>query len=119
MGYLTIGCFASLTGSMNYDFLLRLSKAAQRKGHRVSIWFSGNGSSSIKKGQKILKDYSHGEKHLRELISNGVEICVCESCAYARGIMKEDVIEGAKWSAMHWFLSKIYEADRVLLIGGE
>lgn len=119
MGTLTIGCFASLVGSMSYDFTMKLAEAAVNKGHKVNIWFSGNASGSPKKGQKHLKDYSTGEKYLRALMEKGVEICTCEACSLSRGIQKPDAIEGIKWSAMHWYLAKIHGSDRVLHIGGE
>lgn len=119
MGTLTIGCFASLVGSMNYDFALKLAEAAANKGHKVNLWFSGNASGSPTKGQKHLKDYSTGEKYLRALLEKGVEVCTCEACSLARGVTKANAIEGVQWNAMHWYLAKIFESDRVLHIGGE
>ncbi len=38
MGKLTLGCFASLIGSLNLDFALKLSAAAIEKGHKVDLW---------------------------------------------------------------------------------
>jgi tRNA 2-thiouridine synthesizing protein D len=119
MATLTIGCFASMVGSMNYDFALKLAEAAVNKGHKVNLWFSGNASGSPIKGQKHLKDYSHGEKPLKALMEKGVEICTCEACSVARGVNKTNAIEGIQWNAMHWYLAKIYSSDRVLHIGGE
>jgi len=119
MATLTIGTFSSLVGSMSLDFVAKLSTSAVNKGHKVNIWLSGNATMLAKKGQKAFKDYSHLEKSLRELLSNGVEITTCEACTLARGIHKEDVIEGIKWDAMHWYLVKIANSDRVLHIGGE
>ncbi len=119
MGTLTIGCFSSFIGSMNLDFAFKLASAAADKGHKVNIWFSGNATTVTKKGQKHLKDYSHGETPLRELIEKGVEVCTCEACNLARGIQKPDAVEGVQWNAMQWYLAKIYGSDRVLHIGGE
>lgn len=119
MGTLSIGCFASLVGSMNYDFALKLAEAAANKGHKVNLWFSGNAAGSPTKGQKHLKDYSTGEKYLRALLEKGVEVCTCEACSLARGVTKATAIEGIQWNAMHWYLAKIFESDRVLHIGGE
>lgn len=119
MATLTIGVFPALVGSNTYDFALKLADAAASKGHKVNIWFSGNASGSILKGQKHLKDYSHGEKYLRDLMAKGVEICTCEACSLSRGVTKTGAIEGIHWDAMHWYLAKIHSSDRVLHIGGE
>ena len=119
MGNLTIGCYPGLVGSMSYDFALKLAKAAVDKGHKVSIWYSGNATGSVKAHQKHLKDYSTGEKYLTELLEKGVEICTCEACTVARGVKKDEGIPGIQWNAMHWFLAKVHSADRALLIGGE
>ena len=119
MGVLSIGIFSSLVGSMNTDFALKLADAAVDKGHKVNLWLSGNATGLVKKDQKHLKDYSTGEKHLKALLEKGVEVCTCEACTLARGIQKTDAIEGVQWNAMHWYLAKIHESDRVLHIGGE
>lgn len=119
MGTLTIGCFPGLVGNMGFDFTLKLAAAAADKGHKVNIWFSGNATGSVKANQKHLKDYSTGEKYLKELLAKGVEICTCEACTVARGIKKDEGIEGVQWNAMHWYLAKIHASDRVLQIGGE
>ena len=119
MGTLTIGCFPGLVGNMAYDFALKLADAAATKGHKVNIWFSGNATGSVKAHQKHLKDYSTGEKYMKALMEKGVEICTCEACTVARGIMKTEGVEGVQWNAMHWYLAKIHGSDRVLQIGGE
>ncbi len=119
MGTLTIGCFSSLVGSKSLDFALKLAGAAADKGHKVNIWVSSNGTMIAKNHQKHLKDYSTAEKPVLELIKKGVEICTCEACALARGILKAEAVEGVQWNAMHWYLAKIYSSDRVLHIGGE
>ncbi len=119
MGTLTIACFSSLVGSKSLDFTLKLAKAAIDKGHKVNIWLTSNGTMMAKASQKHLKDYSHSEKYVKELLEKGAEICQCEACALARGYQKAECIEGIQWSAMHWYLAKVYNSDRVLHIGGE
>ena len=94
MGKLTIGCFPGLVGNMSYDFALKLAEAAKDKGHDVDVWFSGNATSSVKAGQKHLKDYSTAEQHITRLLEKGVKICTCEACSVARGVKKETSIEG-------------------------
>lgn len=119
MGTLTIGTFSSLIGSMNSDFVIKLAETAVAKGHKVNLWFSGNATAISKKGQKEFGDYSHLEKRLRKLIEKGVEVVTCEACTLARGIKKEDAIEGIGFFAMDWYLAKAATSDRVLHIGCE
>lgn len=119
MGTLTIGMFSSLIGSMNSDFALKLAETAVAKGHKVNIWFSGNSTMISNKGQKEFKDYSHLEKRLRGLIGKGVEVVTCEACTVARGVQRENLIEGIKAAAMDWYLAKAAASDRVLHIGAE
>lgn len=119
MGILTIGIFSSLIGSMNSDFALKLAEAAVAKGHKVNLWFSGNATVIANKSQKEFKDYSHLEKRLRELVGKGAEVVSCEACSLARGVQKDDLIEGIGSAAMDWYLAKAAAGDRVLHIGVE
>jgi tRNA 2-thiouridine synthesizing protein D len=119
MGKLAMAVFPGLVGNMTYDFALKFAEAAKDKGHDVSIWFSGNATSSVKANQKHLLDYPTGEKHLLRLIEKGVEICTCEACTLARGVKKDESIAGIEWNGMHWYLAKVHGADRALHIGGE
>ncbi|RMD56653.1 MAG: hypothetical protein D6828_04050 [Nitrospirae bacterium] len=119
MAKLTLGCFSSLVGSMNTDFALRLADAVLKKGHKVDIWLSSNGTTWIKKGQKQFKDYSYIAELLTSLIERGATITACEACSEARGLGDEDSIEGIKRHSMDWYLASTFDADRVLHIGGE
>jgi tRNA 2-thiouridine synthesizing protein D len=119
MATLTIGLFSSLVGSMNSDFAFKLAEAAINKGHKVNLWFSGNATTIAKKEQKPFKDYSYLIEKLKALQEKGASIAVCEACAAARGIHKEDVIEGITIISMDWYVAKAAQSDRVLHIGGE
>ncbi|MBI5050685.1 MAG: DsrE family protein [Nitrospirae bacterium] len=119
MGKLTIGCFSSLVGSMSLDFAVKLASAAIEKGHKVDFWVSGNGTMLSIKAQRAFKDYSFLEKSVKELMSKGMQITACEACAEARGYHKDETMEGFKRHSMDWYLASIFDADRVLHIGGE
>lgn len=119
MGTLSIGVFSSLVGSMDLDFSLRLARAAVAKGHTVNLWLSGNATTLAKDKQKEFKDYSYLDKIIRELIGKGVEVTSCEACSMARGLNKEDLVEGVKRASMDWYLAKAAQSDRVLHIGVE
>ena len=119
MGKLTIGCFASLVGSTNLDFAVKLSEAALEKGHKVDLWVSGNGTMISIKGQRAFKDYSSLEKPLQELMAKGLNVTACEACAESRGYHEDNTLEGVKRFSMDWYLGSAFDADRVLHIGGE
>jgi len=120
MGKLTLGVFSSLVGSLSLDFAVKLSDAAIKKGHKVDFWLSGNATMLSKKGQKAFKDYSAVEKKVQELIATGnFQITACEACAEARGLHKEDTMQGFKRSSMDWYLASCFSADKVLHIGGD
>jgi len=119
MGKFTIGCFASLVGSMTLDFAVKLSAAAIEKGHKVDFWVSGNGTMVSIKGQRAFKDYSALMKPIQELMEKGLTITACEACAEARGYHKDNTIDNFKRHSMDWYLASTFDADRVLHIGGE
>ncbi len=119
MGKLTIGCFASLVGSTNLDFAVKLSGAALEKGHKVNLRFSRNVVSISIEKQRSFKDYSSLEKPLLELMEKGLNVTACEACAEARGFHDDNTLAGVKRFSMDWYLGSTFDADRVLHIGGE
>lgn len=119
MGTLTIGTFASLVGSMNLDFVVKLAATALDKGHEVNLWLSGNSTLLVNKDQKEFKDYSHPGVMLPELIDKGLKVVVCEACAMARGVPKEKAIDGVTYTSMDWYLAYGAKGDRLLHIGRE
>lgn len=119
MGKFTMGCFASLVGSMNLDFAVKLAAAALDKGHKVDFWVSGNATMLSIEKQRAFKDYSALEKPLKELMGKGLTITACEACAEARGYNKDNTMEGFKRHSMDWYLASAFDADRVFHIGGE
>lgn len=119
MGELSIGLFSSLIGSMNTDFAIKLAESATNKGHKVNLWLSGNATTLSKKNQKSFKDYSYLIEKIEGLLKKGISIAVCEACAKARGIHKEDVIDGIDINSMGWYVAKAATSNRVLHIGRE
>ena len=119
MGKLTIGCFASLVGSLDLDFAVKLSAAAMEKGHKVDLWLSGNGTMMSIEKQRAFKDYSSLEKPLTELMEKGLNVTACEACAEARGYHEDNTLKGVKRFSMDWYLGSTFDADRVLHMGGE
>lgn len=116
---ITIGVFSSLIGSCNLDFALKLAEASIKKGHKVNLWFSGNATLVGIKGQRQFKDYSFLCEKIKSLKELGIEIAICESCAAARGVNKETVMDGIAIVAMDWYTARAGISDRVLHIGRE
>jgi len=105
---------------MTLDFAVKLSEAAVRKGHEVDLWLSGNGIMLGKTKQSKFRDYSYLAGPIEELLKTGkFKVTNCEACAKARGINKEDTMEGFGIHSMDWYLASAFDADRVLHIGGE
>ena len=119
MGKLTIGVFSSLVGSTTLASAVKIAEAAMEKGHQVYFWTSGNATTLAKKGQKKFQDYSFLQDKILELMDKGMEFTICEACAQARGMVKEDSHEQMKRAAMDWYLAKGHGSDRMLHIGGE
>jgi tRNA 2-thiouridine synthesizing protein D len=119
MGELTIGVFSSLVGSTTLASAVKIAEAAMEKGHKVNFWTSGNATALAKKGQKKFQDYNFLQDKILELIEKGMEFTICEACAQARGMLKEDSHEQMKRAAMDWYLAKGFGSDRMLHIGGE
>jgi len=61
---------------------------------------------AAKKGQKTPEGYPNFEEILWELIKKGAEVVACSTCASARGLANEDMIEGVQNGTVmqlaHW-----------------
>ena len=80
---------------------------------------SASNTKAAVTNQKAFKDYDFLQKRILALIEKGMEFTICEACAQARGMMKEDSHESMKRAAMDWYLAKGHGSDRILHIGGE
>lgn len=73
---------------------------------KVNIFPIGDAVVAAKKGQKTPDGYPNLEKTLWELIEHGVDVVACSTCASARGLAYEDVIEGVQIGTVmqlaHW-----------------
>lgn len=81
---------------------------------RVNIYLLGDAVVAAKKGQHTPEGYPNLEKMLWELAGQGVEIVACSTCASARGLGEEDVIEGVQIGTMMQLAHWLRESDGVL-----
>ncbi len=102
---------------MDTNVMIKLARAALDKGHEVNIFGYGEGVSIIKEGQDPRRFPNVG-MDLGELIERGVNVVVCETCAYARGMKRGEEIKGAKIGSLTNDLSMmVLESDRMVTIG--
>jgi len=80
----------------------------------VNIFLLGDAVSAAKKGQNTPQGYYNLEKTLRDLVSQKVKISACGTCIRARGLTKEDLIEGIEIGTMMMLAQWIKESQKVL-----
>jgi tRNA 2-thiouridine synthesizing protein D len=116
MGILTIQIRSGTMMNMDPNVALKLTRAAIDKGHKVKIFCYGEGVTLIKTGQNP-KRFPNVGNMIEEFASLGVEIVVCETCGYARGIQRGEEIKGTKiGSITNDFSLFVSESDRLVTI---
>jgi sulfur relay (sulfurtransferase) complex TusBCD TusD component (DsrE family) len=105
---LTIVINAAPYGDERAYNALRLARAlvSAAVGIKVNIFLLGDAVVAAKKGQKTPDGYPNLEEMLWELVKQGVEVAACSTCASARGLAYEDIIEGVQNGTLmqlaHW-----------------
>jgi len=77
---------------------LRLAKAliVGTDKMKVNIFLIGDAVTTAKKGQKPPEGFYNLEKMLKELVDQGSQVVACRTCVNARGLTKEELIEGVR-----------------------
>lgn len=106
---------ASPYGSERVLTSLRLTLAlASHNNHpRLRLFLLSDAVITAMQGQAASANPSLGEM-LQEAISMGVETYVCRTCADARGLSENRLIQGVKIGTMPELASWTLEADKVL-----
>jgi len=105
---LTIVINAAPYGDERLYNALRLARAlvSAAVGVKVNVFLLGDAVVAAKKGQKTPEGYPNFEEILWELIKKGAEVVACSTCASARGLAYEDMIEGVQNGTVmqlaHW-----------------
>ena len=108
METLTIVINAAPYGDERLYNALRLARAlvSAAVGVKVNIFLLGDAVVAAKKGQKTPEGYPNFEEILWELVKKGAEVVACSTCASARGLAHEDIIEGVQNGTVmqlaHW-----------------
>lgn len=80
----------------------------------VNIFLLEDGVSVARKGQNPPKGYYNLEEMLKDLITMGVKVRVCGTCARSRGLTKEDLIVGVEMGTMVDLANWVKESQKVL-----
>ena len=93
---------------------LRLCRALAGKDAEVTIFLMADAVFCAKAGQKVPQGYYNLELMIKSVIRKG-EVLLCGSCMDARGLIDEELVEGAKRSTMDELAARTVAADRVLV----
>jgi uncharacterized protein involved in oxidation of intracellular sulfur len=103
-------------GSENPYNALRLAMQIQ-KDHSddiVQVFLMADAAACASKDQKTQNGYYNIERMVKSVLNNKGEVKICGSCADARGITKDILIEGTQLSTMAELTKWYIEADKVI-----
>lgn len=93
---------------------LRLAKALSGKGAEVTVFLLADAVVCAKAGQKVPQGYYNLELMVKSVARKG-EVLFCGTCADARGLADDELVEGARRSTMAELAERTLEAERVLV----
>lgn len=95
---------------------LKLTAAALKK-HNVKIFCYEDGVAVTKKGQEPMRNFPNVGNEIERLINKGLEVIVCGTCARARGIKENELINGVKVGKTGKDLPELIDwADKVVMV---
>lgn len=81
---------------------------------KVNVFLLGDAVNAAKKGQNTPEGYYNIEEMLRDLVKRGANVAACGTCLNARGLTKEDLVEGIEVGSMMLLSHWIKESSKVL-----
>jgi len=93
---------------------LRLAHALIKQDRPVTVFLMGDAVSGAKRGQKTPDGFYNAERMLRRVTSRG-SVLLCGTCMDARGIVDDEVVDGAERSTMDALAGATEQAARVLV----
>ncbi len=93
---------------------LRLADLLLRKDVVVNLFLLADGIAVAKKGQKTPAGHYNLEQMLDDLVKRGATVRACKTCAMARGIKEEELVEGVKITGMLDLANWVKESQNVL-----
>ena len=99
----------------SYNGFRLANTLVKREGEEVKVFLMGDAASCAKSGQKVPQGYYSLERMLKVLTLKGGETGVCGTCMDARGLVDDELAEGARRSTMDELTDWTLWADRVLV----
>lgn len=93
---------------------LAIASASAAVKEEVNVFLLGDSVTLAKKGQKPPEGYYNLERMLSDFVRAGGKVRACGTCLAARGLDKEDLIEGVEEGTMMG-LAKWIKESRVAL----
>lgn len=96
---------------------LRLAHALSKSGPDtvITLFLMADSVYVARKGQKTPDGYYNLERMLRRLIAAKGNVLLCGTCMDARGMVDEDMLEGARRSTMDELSAATVTADKTLV----
>ena len=102
--------------SENIDTFYNLAKSLMKKGHKVSVFLYEDGVYNVDKDIKSPQERNIADR-MRELVSIGVDVKGCGTCAKFRGQKRDKLIDNVKHGGMANLVNIIKDADIFLSFG--
>ena len=99
----------------SYNGLRLAGAVAKREGHAVKVFLMGDAAACAKGGQTVPNGFYNLNRMLHALTLQQVEIGVCGTCMDARGIKTDELVEGARRSALDELSEWTTAADKVIV----
>ncbi len=82
-------------------------------GEEVRIFLMADAAACALKDQKTPGGYYNIERMLKLIMNNGAKVRICTSCAEARGIKTESIMEGTAMSTMAELADWYMDSDKI------
>jgi uncharacterized protein involved in oxidation of intracellular sulfur len=81
----------------------------------ITVFLMADAVVAARKGQKTPDGYYNMERMLKRVLGGDGVVLLCGTCMDARGMLAEDVMDGARRSTMDELAAETAAADRVLV----
>ncbi|WP_298747744.1 DsrE family protein [uncultured Brevundimonas sp.] len=81
----------------------------------LTVFLMADAVVAARKGQKTPDGYYNVERMLKRVLSGNGNVLLCGTCMDARGLLAEEVVEGARRSTMDELAAETVSADKVLV----
>lgn len=104
-------------GSERVYNALRLGHALLKRepATQLTIFLMADAALAAKAQQKTPDGYYNVERMLKRIVSSKGAVLLCGTCMDARGLVDDELLEGARRSTMDELASATAEADKVLV----